>query len=507
MLYTKLKPIIERTEISPRALDQDRSRSHPHLRPVGTELTGGSNCCSFSGCPGQVCSSTHTSLRQLGVELVLFDSTVRSLTRGGPNSLTEVNLLFSLSAVSLLACSLHPTYRLINMILQSQDREGNTVEISLQWAIDIVRSIHLKVKDQSSNSQPRSPTQDESQPDTSLNMKRGHPYPGQEEDQSFLGRQYIAPHRGYSESTQSTMNLEQSRENLYRGQAPPKTNSPHLTASSSSSNFMPSRSPMHAPQPTRPGMLPSPSSLNYPNPHSLPPISSPSAAAQNSAQTSHLHDLQHQISLKTLALQTLQREYDSLLQKLERQRTKCATLEKKFEVSDVEINTLTEDREMLQAQNIALETQVEELQQIRDETRRQLIVNGAQYMRIMEMANLLQAQSAEDKKRWEAEKAGLQQRITVLEEAMVTGAIERDPPPPSTTMTPSVDQSTTALSSTSFETLNVLRNEIGRLRERTQTLEAALRTMREESVTIQEAAKQLLESGSKMEQATKGALS
>ena len=310
--------------------------------------------------------------------------------------------------------------------------------------------------------------------------------------------------------------------------------SPLHSASPSGSGFIPPQSPMQAPQPSRPGLLPSPSSMNFQNVPNLPPISSPASSLQNSAQTAHMQDLQHQISVKTLAFQTLQREYDSLLQKLERQRTKCATLEKKFEVSDFEINGLTDEKERLQAQVASMENQVEELQQSRDEARRQLVANGTQYMRIMEMANRLQAQSLEDKKRWEAEKAELEQRIRVLEEAMVTGA-ERHP---SSSMDESDSTSlgATVASSSSFavtvaaaggtanqnrnqfsssvsvvsaasatETINVLRTEISRLRSRTQVLETALRTMREESISIQAAAKQMVESGARIERAADGA--
>jgi uncharacterized tellurite resistance protein B-like protein len=262
---------------------------------------------------------------------------------------------------------------------------------------------------------------------------------------------------------------------------------------------------MQAPQPVRSNILPSPSSLNYPNAPNLLSISSPSITGQRSAQSAHLQDLQHQISVKTIAFQTLQREYDSLLHKLERQRTKCATLEKKFEVSDVEINSLTEEKERMNLQVATLETQVEELQRSRDEARRLLIDNGTQYMRIMEMANRLQGQGAEDKKKWETEKTEMEQRIRLLEEAMVTGAgqapseVENNPhassgehslvhPPRSTT--PNAPQS---------ETINVLRAEVGRLRSRNQTLETALQTMRRESTFIQTAARQLVESSGKLE--------
>ncbi|KAF2643297.1 hypothetical protein P280DRAFT_515713 [Massarina eburnea CBS 473.64] len=414
-------------------------------------------------------------MRKLTTERALFDFRVRSLPQKYQHSPSD-----------------------------SPDVEGGTFTDPLRWAIDLI----LNLEEHLDHSQSHSPDQNDSQPDPSPNMKRGQPHFGQPEDHSSAGRQYLTTaQHGYSVFTHSGTTSEQGQGHPYN--AEPMMSSLHRTASSSESAFMSPQSPLHAPQPSRPGMLPSPSSTNFPNPPpNLPPISPSSAAVQDSAQTSHLQNLQHQISVKTLALQTLQREYDNLLQKLERQRTKCATIEKELQVSDMEINSLTNEKEKLQVQVMALETQVEELQHSRDETRRQLVANGAQYIRIMEMANRLQTQSSEDKKLWDAEKAELQQRINVLEEAMVTGTAQRDSPP-SIILAHSMgkNRTITSTSSPSTETLNVLRSEIVRLRLRTQTLESALHTMREESTTIQKAAKQLLESGNRMEQITKEALS
>lgn len=172
----------------------------------------------------------------------------------------------------------------------------------------------------------------------------------------------------------------------------------------------------------------------------------------------------------------------------------------------MEINTLLDDKEKLQAQVVSLEAQVEELQHSRDETRRELVANGAQYMRIVEMGNRLQNQGVEDRKRWEAERAELQQRIRVLEEAMVTGPDpQQDSSHPSsiTGARTATAGDTFATSSSATETLNVLRNEVGRLRLRSTTLETALRTIREETVNIQETAKTLARSGAKLEDLVK----
>lgn len=118
------------------------------------------------------------------------------------------------------------------------------------------------------------------------------------------------------------------------------------------------------------------------------------------------------------------------------------------------------------------------------------------------MANKLQAQGAEDKKKWEQERTELERRIRVLEEAMVTGpeqsvpeTEQRDgtPGPPSMILA----HNTAPTSQT--ETINVLRAEVARLRSRTQSLETALHKMRQESISIQAAAQNLVESSNRLD--------
>jgi DNA repair exonuclease SbcCD ATPase subunit len=248
-------------------------------------------------------------------------------------------------------------------------------------------------------------------------------------------------------------------------------------------------------------------------------MSPASTTLQTPAQAAHVQELQHHVSVKTLAFQTLQREYDDLSQELERQRTKYAALEMKFEASDVDINYLTDEKERLHAQVASLESQVEGLQESREEARRQQVANGAQYMRIVEMANRLQAQGSEDKRRWDTERSELEQRIRILEEAMVTGhAVGTGLPAGADTTTHSSSPPCSrpenfnphlapfAVSAASSETVNVLRTEIGRLRKRTQGLEEALQGVKQESVEVQAAAKQLLESGLRMEKGVQDTL-
>ncbi|KAI9681440.1 MAG: hypothetical protein M1817_002724 [Caeruleum heppii] len=204
---------------------------------------------------------------------------------------------------------------------------------------------------------------------------------------------------------------------------PPATNDDRRRSNAGGS-CPPQKVPTTGPAQSR-GMLPSPSSLSLSTsvaPNTLPPISPASSQASQSVQAAHFQDLQHQVSTKTLALQTLQQEHDSLLSAFSRAQSRCATLDKKSSVSDSEINNLTDERLKLQHQVLTLEAQVEELVQSRDEARKQSVANGGQYMQIMSMASRLEAQGTADKKlwkaekeEWEKEKAGLAKRIAQLE--------------------------------------------------------------------------------------------
>lgn len=474
-------------------------------------------CCSPT-CSGQTCSKIRTVIQKLASELIVLDSRVRSILHSSTQSLKEVNLPTECQLRGS-KCS-DSSIMVTNILPQTPEVESVGTEKSLQWALDLVQWTNLKLQDHTERLIARAPEHGlyQSEPTSTVlyeTMKRRQENIDREEHSPStrppLGSLYELPRFPHPAGMP-----EDNRRSLYGSDLPPMSHSPHRT-SSSSSIFIPPQSPLQASQTSRSGMLPSPSSMNFPTGPNLPPISPPSSV-QTSAQAVHFQDLQHQVSIKTLAFQTLQREYDSLLQKLERQRTKCATLEKKFEVSDVEINTLTDEKEKLQAQIAALESQVEELQKSRDEARRQLSANGAQYMRIMEMASRLQAQGAEDKKRWEAEKVELERRIKLLEEAMVTGGERPDAPltqaatepfHPTSARQPATSTATAAATLTlasSAETIAVLRAEIARLRSRTQSLETALQTMKDESISIQAAAQTLVGSGRKVKDAVDTAL-
>ena len=187
-----------------------------------------------------------------------------------------------------------------------------------------------------------------------------------------------------------------------------------------------------------------------------------SSSASQAAQASHLQDLQHQISTKTLALQTLQREHDQLLAAFSRSQIRCNTLDKKSQVSDHEINTLTEEKIRLQQQLESLEAHVDELVKSRDEVNKQSSADGAQWRQIMAMSSQLQVKSAEDAKRfkaerdsWEQERSSMERRIREMGEGRTSSSMM----PYQSAASDATTSGDDPLTSTSLE---VLRQEIVR---------------------------------------------
>lgn len=140
------------------------------------------------------------------------------------------------------------------------------------------------------------------------------------------------------------------------------------------------------------------------------------SASTNSVTSAHLADLQHQVTLKSLALQTLQSEYASLLQKLQRERVKSQTIEKKTSVADQEVNDLTGKNEELTDQVKSLEAQLEQSEKKREAERADASREKEQWGRMLDMGGRLHAKNAEDKQKLAEEKDVLLQRIKAYEE-------------------------------------------------------------------------------------------
>ncbi|EXJ83203.1 hypothetical protein A1O1_06822 [Capronia coronata CBS 617.96] len=275
----------------------------------------------------------------------------------------------------------------------------------------------------------------------------------------------------------------QRNEEMQRTQAheqmPPGTgHSPHPT--SSTSIFSSTHSPIQTQSSSR--TLPSPPGAQFPwvgSSSSAPYSPTP----MQTAQKSHLQDLQHQISTKTLALQTLQREHDQLLAAFSRSHVRCTALEKKSQVSDHEINTLTEDKLRLQQQVDALEDQVEELSKAREEIQMQSSADMAQWRQIMAMSSQLQLKGSEetrqykaDREAWDRERISLQKRVEALESAK--GVL------PDRTV---LSDSTTPVSNDAVltsDSLELLRDEILKVRRRCFELESLLQELAGETDQI-----------------------
>ena len=265
---------------------------------------------------------------------------------------------------------------------------------------------------------------------------------------------------------------------------PPFVHSPRQ--SGSGSPYGQAQSPMQHHHPTR--TLPTPVSLQY---SPLSSVSGNYAAVPQSAHTAHLQDLQHQISTETSILQTLQKEHRQLLAAFSQSQIRCNVLDKKSQVSDHEINDLTEGKLRLQQQVEALEAQVEELLKARKESHRQSTADGAQWRQIMAMSSQLHMQGADksrrhrsDRELWEQEKEAMQQRILELETNAASPSTTKQKDQPVAPVPPS-----DLLTSTSLE---VLRREIVRLRTTCRKLELALGEIGGETESIDTVVKVLV---------------
>ncbi|KAI7461288.1 hypothetical protein KC357_g8766 [Hortaea werneckii] len=258
--------------------------------------------------------------------------------------------------------------------------------------------------------------------------------------------------------------------------------------------------------------LPSPSSLAYapslapptaqsatsPIPSYEQPLSIHTASA-NSATSAHIADLQHQVTLKSLSLQTLQSEYASLLQKLQRERVKSQAIEKKTSVADNEVNELTGRNEELLEQVKTLEGRVEELERKREQERSDATREKEQWGRMLEMGTRLQARHAEDRQKLIDEREELRSRVAALQGSQ-TDKVRADGSGPS--IVPSIEppqahgaskefpkrQETISQKGTSAgfaEDCELLKREVRSLKDQRDLLRSALAAVRTHNNTLQ----------------------
>ena len=148
---------------------------------------------------------------------------------------------------------------------------------------------------------------------------------------------------------------------------------------------------------------------------SYQPTVSIHSASTSTATSAHIADLQHQVTLKSLSLSTLQSEYSSLLQKLQRERVKSQAIEKKTSVADQEVNDLTGRNEELADQVKSLELQLESCEKKRDNERTEAAREKEQWSRMLELGGRIQTKHAEEKQKLKNENQSLVQRVAGYE--------------------------------------------------------------------------------------------
>jgi predicted nuclease with TOPRIM domain len=248
--------------------------------------------------------------------------------------------------------------------------------------------------------------------------------------------------------------------------------------------------------------MPSPSSTYPPSvisnsaqpPHpSLPNILHPlsptpsSSLGTSTAIQAHTAALQHEVSVKKYALQTLQVEHDKLLAALRRSQTRARALEEKQVASDLEINTLAEERVRLLTQVQELEQSISDISKSRDEFRQAAVKGGAQYVKIVRMASQLEMMAAEERREW---KRKLEENKATIDALQARWAAPRGPD--------GTSREFETLSSGEAGPADKLKEEVQRLRLRCAEMEAALKDIRIDSQRFGEAVITLSTAGSRI---------
>ncbi|KFY46900.1 hypothetical protein V495_02206 [Pseudogymnoascus sp. VKM F-4514 (FW-929)] len=195
---------------------------------------------------------------------------------------------------------------------------------------------------------------------------------------------------------------------------------PSYNMSSPDSSTFPPTSSSKPPQPPHQPLSPSVSSTYS---------SGATSGAVPPAVATHTATLQHEVSVKAYALQTLQQEHDKLLAALSRSQTRSRALEEKQVVADNEVNVLSEDRNRLMDRIAELEKEVSEVSEARDEYRNAGVKEGKQYVEIVRMASQLELMAAEERKIMAADLAEKERQLSQRAElgAVAGGSVTQQP--------------------------------------------------------------------------------
>ena len=274
---------------------------------------------------------------------------------------------------------------------------------------------------------------------------------------------------------------------------PPPTPSRHLLS--------PGRS--HASPP--PFNIPSPNSTlerqerqSFSYPGSLPNIHHPLSptlssslgmTATTGAVQAHTAALQHEVSVKKYALETLQDEHDKLHSAYRRSQIRARTLEEKQVTSDREINTLSEDNGRLLAQIAELEQSVSDLSKSRDQFRQATVKEGAQYEQIVRRASQLEKMAGDERREWtrrlkESEAARAQAYLSGLEAGKLAAAAQQQQQSSSSSADQQQQHQHQQASPDEGGSVEDLKREVRRLAGRCSDLASTLRTIRSEAQRV-----------------------
>lgn len=303
---------------------------------------------------------------------------------------------------------------------------------------------------------------------------------------------------------------------------PIRSQSPSHPSSDGYGTRLPSMKPPPTPGrqlPSPPGRShASPPSYNMPSPSSIYPQSLASTGAQpphpslpnilhplsptpssslgtSTAIQAHTAALQHEVSVKKYALQTLQGEHDKLLAALRRSQTRARTLEEKQVASDLEINTLAEERVRLLTQVQDLEQSIADISKSRDEFRQAAVKGGAQYVKIVRMASQLEMMAGEERREW---KRKLEENKATIDALREHPAASRGPG--------GTTREFETLSSGEAGPEDELKKEVHRLRVRCAEMETAFKNIRSESYRFGEAITALSTAGARISESVSGVL-
>lgn len=263
----------------------------------------------------------------------------------------------------------------------------------------------------------------ESEPDNGLRRRRDAPDPPSgshlqegwrsinNEDRAPVRSQpeYYHPHAGDGLSRTNTMNPP-----------PAPTSNRQLPSPPGRSLSSPTSLNLPSPSATPHGTIPQ--AVNLPPPSSLHAGYLPSigtSQSSDSALQAHTAALQHEVSVQKIAFSSLQGEHDKLLAAYSRSQTRASALEKKHNVSDAEIISLTEEKLRLQAQVLDLERDVEDLTRSRDACRQSAVQEGVQYVEIVRQASHLEERTAEERKKWNELKEEMEKQIDAFKSTRV----------------------------------------------------------------------------------------